>query len=205
MSLDHILLGLLREPASGYDLKRLFDERIAYFWSAELSQIYPTLKRLEGRRWIRSRPAASARGRRKRLYDLTSAGRRELTAWLAGPTRFGDERFAYLAQLFFMGELGDLNRTLQFLRGVREHFAAKLAALRSLERMWGDGDHRYPDRLPDEDLHVHLALRNGLLSLEAHVGWCDESIARIAARTPEPGRRRGSSVVRQSDKRKRNE
>jgi len=202
MSLDHILLGLLREPASGYDLKRLFDERIAHFWAAELSQIYPTLKRLEGRRWIRSRSAASMRGPRKRLYHLTPEGRRELVSWLSGPPRYGDERFSYLAQLFFMGELGDLNRTLRFLRGLREHFTAKLAALRSLERMWGDADPRYPDRLPDEDLHVHLALRKGLLSLEAHVSWCDESIARVAARAPDHGRGRRSRVVRKSDNRR---
>ena len=37
MSLEHILLGLLREPASGYDLKAIFDERIQHFWAAELS------------------------------------------------------------------------------------------------------------------------------------------------------------------------
>jgi DNA-binding PadR family transcriptional regulator len=186
MSLDHILLGLLREPASGYDLKRLFDERIAYFWAAELSQIYPTLKRLETRRWIRSRRAASARGPGKRLYDLTRAGRSELRRWLAGAPHFGDERFAYLAQLFFMGELGDFGRTLRFLRTVREHFAARLAALRSLERMWREADPRYPDRLPAEDFHVQLALRKGLVSLESHLAWCDESIARVAARTRGP-------------------
>ncbi|MYK68861.1 MAG: PadR family transcriptional regulator, partial [Gammaproteobacteria bacterium] len=44
MSLDHILLGLLRDPATGYDLKSAFSERIRHFWSAELSQIYPALK-----------------------------------------------------------------------------------------------------------------------------------------------------------------
>ena len=47
MSLQHILLGLLREPASGYDLKAYFDSSVRYFWAAELSQIYPTLQRME--------------------------------------------------------------------------------------------------------------------------------------------------------------
>ncbi len=47
MSLQHILLGLLREPASGYDLKAYFDKSVRYFWAAELSQIYPTLQRME--------------------------------------------------------------------------------------------------------------------------------------------------------------
>jgi DNA-binding PadR family transcriptional regulator len=187
VSLDHILLGLLRYPASGYDLKKVFDERISYFWAAELSQIYPTLRRLEERGWVRGRRADSKRGPGRRVYGLTPPGRAELRAWLDGPPRFGDERFAYLAQLFFMGELGDLRRTHRFLRSVREHFAAKLAALRSLDRMWGETDPRYPDRLPAEDLHVHLALRKGLLSLESHLGWCDESIARVAARTGRSG------------------
>jgi len=190
MSLEHILLGLLREPASGYDLKRVFDERISHFWAAELSQIYPTLGRLERRRWVRSRRAESKRGPGRRIYDLTPAGRKELRAWLAGPPQFGDERFAYLGQLFFMGELGDWGLTLRFLRSVREHFAAKLAALRSLERLWREADPRYPDRLPADDFHVQLALRKGILSLESHLTWCDESISRAAARMPAAARGR---------------
>ena len=57
MSLDHVLLGLLREPASGFDLKGMFDQGIGHFWAAELSQIYPTLKRLERQGWLRSHSA----------------------------------------------------------------------------------------------------------------------------------------------------
>lgn len=189
MSLDHLLLGLVREPASGYDLKRLFDERIAHFWAAELSQIYPALKRLEGRGWLRGRHAASKRGPGRRVYGLTPAGRRELRHWLADPPHFGDERFPYLAQLYFMGELGDPRRTIRFLRQVWEHLSAKLMALRSLERMWIEADPRYPDRLPLEDLHVHLALRKGLVSLEASLAWCEESIARLAECAPASRRR----------------
>ncbi|HKW51009.1 MAG TPA: PadR family transcriptional regulator, partial [Candidatus Eisenbacteria bacterium] len=68
MSLEFILLGLLRRPASGYDLKKFFDEGIGYFWAAELSQIYPTLKRLEKRGWVRGRAAASKRGSGRRVY-----------------------------------------------------------------------------------------------------------------------------------------
>src|ERR1700740_1459020 len=49
VSLEHILLGLLRQPASGYDLKAVLDHGIGHFWGAELSQIYPSLRRLEKR------------------------------------------------------------------------------------------------------------------------------------------------------------
>jgi PadR family transcriptional regulator AphA len=182
MSLDHILLGLLREPASGYDLKKLFDERISHIWRAELSQIYPTLKRLEQRGLINSRAAAARRGSGRRVYALTPTGREELHAWLAGPPQFADERMAWLAQLFLMGELNDLGQTLRFLRLVRARFAGKVAALGAIERAWAAADPRYPAALPNEELHVHLALRKGLSSLTAHVEWCDESIATLTTR-----------------------
>ena len=182
MSLEFILLGLLREPGSGYDLKKVFDERIGYFWAAELSQIYPTLARLERRRWIRGRRAPSKRGSGRRVYAITPAGRRALREWLRGDPQFGDERFSYLAQVYFMDELGDLGLTLQFFRRMRAHFASKLDALRALEQLWADADPHYPDVLDPAELHLQLALRKGLLSLTAHVAWCDEAIRRLGER-----------------------
>ncbi|MCG6962419.1 MAG: PadR family transcriptional regulator [Acidobacteria bacterium] len=182
MSLEHILLGLLREPASGYDLKKLFEERLSHIWRAELSQIYPTLKRLERRGLVDSREAAARRGSGRRLYALTKAGRQELHVWLSGPPQFADERMAWVAQLYFMGELEDLDQTMRFLGSVRAHFAAKLAALSAIQRMWTAADPRYPRDLPVEDLHVHFALRKGMCSLAAHIEWCDESVAELTAR-----------------------
>jgi len=185
MSLEHILLGLLRQPGSGYDLKKVFDERIGYFWAAELSQIYPTLQRLERRRWIRGRNAPSKRGSGRRVYAITASGRRALREWLRGEPQFGDERFSFLAQVYFMDELGDLGLTVKFFRRMRDHFASKLEALRAIERQWAESDPNYPDVLAAEELHLQLALRKGLLSLEAHVAWCDEAIRRLGARLHE--------------------
>jgi PadR family transcriptional regulator, phenolic acid-responsive transcriptional regulator len=182
MSLEHILIGLLRQPASGYDLKKVFDERIDYFWAAELSQIYPTLKRLEKRGWVRGRQAVSSRGPGRCVYETTPAGRRALRDWLARGPQIGDERFAYLAQIYSMDELGDLNQTLRFFTVLRDHFARKLEGLRRLERYWAEADPRYPDSLPLSDFHVQLTLRMGLVSLGGHVRSCDESIRRLRAR-----------------------
>jgi PadR family transcriptional regulator AphA len=193
MSLDYILLGLLRKPASGYDLKTVFDERIHYFWAAELSQIYPTLQRLERKGWLHSRSAHSKRGAGKRLYHTTPAGRRALRAWLRNGPQFGDERFPFLAQVYFLNELADLGQTLRFFSRMREHFVHKLEGLHNLERWWMENDPRYPDRLPPEEFHWLLALRKGLLSLEAHVKWCNESIRRIRARMSKERRRARSS------------
>ena len=181
MSLDHILLGLLRDPATGYDLKSAFSERIRHFWSAELSQIYPTLKRLEQRRMLRSRVEPSPRGPNRKVYSLTDEGREELERWLRGGPAVGTERFAYLAQLYFMDAIGDLRETRAFMMELRDHLARWLAQLESLEQevIAAHGD---PERYGDTGFHRFATLRMGILSIGSKVAWCDETLTAIDRR-----------------------
>ena len=109
MSLEHILLSLLDQPASGYDLKREFEAGAATFWPAQLSQVYPTLKRLEARGLLESKSQSSNKGPERRTYVRTETGRQELERWLRSSPQVGRERFAYLGQLSAMGLLGDLD------------------------------------------------------------------------------------------------
>jgi len=182
VSLDHILLGLLREPASGYDLKQIFDERIHYFWAAELSQIYPALGRLERKGWLRGRRAKSKRGAARRVFQLTAAGHRVLREWLESEVELGDDRIPYLAKLYLMDELEAMDKTLRFLASLREKFASHRAALEIIERRWAREDPDYPDLLSPAMFHVLLTLRNGIYMLGARVKWCDESVRRVQAR-----------------------
>ena len=181
MSLDHILLGLLRDPATGYDLKSAFSERIRHFWSAELSQIYPALKRLEQRRMLRSRIEPSPKGPNRKVYTLTDSGRAELERWLRGGLAVGTERFAYLAQLYFMDAVGDLRETRAFMMELRDHLARWLAQLRSLEQdvIATHGD---PERFGDAGFHRFATLRMGIHSIGSKVAWCDETLAAIERR-----------------------
>ena len=186
MSLDHILLGLLRDPATGYDLKSAFSERIRHFWSAELSQIYPALKRLEQRRMLRSRVEPSPKGPNRKVYSLTDGGREELERWLRGGPAVGTERFAYLAQLYFMDAVGDFRETRAFMTELRDHLTRWLAQLRSLERELIDA-HGDPERYGDAGFHRFATLRMGIHSIGSKVAWCDETLAaidrRLAARS----------------------
>ena len=181
MSLDHILLGLLREPANGYDLKNVFSETVQHFWSARLSQIYPTLKRLEQRQMLDSRWEPSPKGPDRKVYTLTDAGRAELVRWLRDDPAVGTERFAYLAQLYFMDTIGDIHETRAFMTQLRDHFSRWLAQLRAIERdivvTYGD-----PEGYADAGFHQFAALRMGVHSIEAKVAWCDETLAAIDRR-----------------------
>jgi PadR family transcriptional regulator, regulatory protein AphA len=187
VSLEYILLGLLREPASGYDLKKIFDTEVGHFWAAELSQIYPTLKRLEKQRLLRSHHAAAKRGPRRIVYETTAAGNRALSAWLQAGPEVGDERQAFVAKLYFMPALDDLGATLRLLSGLRQRFATRLETLRSMEKLWADSDPRYPNDLPTVEFHKLLALRKGLFSLQAHVEWADDSIRLVRQRASAAG------------------
>ncbi|MDE0247865.1 MAG: PadR family transcriptional regulator [Gammaproteobacteria bacterium] len=182
MSLDHILLGLLRDPATGYALKRTFNEGIRHFWSAELSQIYPTLKRLEGREMLRSRVEPSAKGPNRRVYSLTDTGREELQRWLHSGPVVGTERFAYLAQLYFMDALTDLGETRAFMTALRDHLVRWLAQLESLEREVTAAHGDAPEHYSDAGFHRFATLRMGIHSIGSKVAWCDETLAAIDRR-----------------------
>ncbi len=182
MSLPHILLGMLKEPASGYDLKKRFGQSLAHFWRAELSQIYPTLKRLEERSLLDNRLEPSDKGPDRRVYWRTAAGTKEFRDWLIGGPDVGHERIAHLTQTFFLGQLDDHEQTLAFFAETKRYFENWLDEAKAVDAQWRRDDPRYPDALPDEAFYMQLTLRNGLIKLAAQVSWCEECIARIKAR-----------------------
>jgi DNA-binding PadR family transcriptional regulator len=181
MSLPHILLGLLAEPASGYDLKKAFGMSVRHFWSAELSQIYPTLKRMEKQGLLRSEPETSAKGPNRKVYHRTPAGREALVEWVSAGPADGQERLSFVAQVFFLAAVPHEDR-VAFLEGLRDAFRARVVELEEVERNWRAADPRYPDALPDEEFFPHITLRLGLAKYVAIIAWCDECLSRLRGR-----------------------
>ncbi len=179
MSLESILLGMLNQPRSGYDLRQEFEMGAKHFWSAELSQIYPTLKRMENRGWLESRLEPSPKGPDRRVYARTKAGREVLHEWLRSGPVVGNDRLAYIGQLIFMGELSDLDVTLEFVQQLREEFDAVLQLLAGAVQEYEASSQKNPSM---EDFHNLLSVRMGVRSLQAKVDWCDESIKEIQKR-----------------------
>jgi len=182
MSLEHILLGMLREPATGYELKTAFNEGERYFWSAELSQIYPALQKMERQGWLQSRREPSEKGPERRVYRRTTKGAQELKQWLvSGPIK-GTERFAYIAQLIFLGEIGDLRQSKTFLTQLREHLSSFHEFLSSATKQVRQSHKDFPHDLNEVELHEYISLRIGVRSLKAKVAACDEGLELIATR-----------------------
>ena len=182
MALEHILLGMLRTPASGYDLKKSFSGSLRHFWRAELAQIYPLLARLEQRGLLVSEQQASSKGPPRKVYSRTADGERELLDWLrAGPEPDRD-KIGYLTQVFFLDQLQDREAAEQFLLQLRTDITTRLAELQTIDQQWAENDPRYPDELPDDEFFPQLTLSMGITKLTALTEWCDESLGRLAQR-----------------------
>src|SRR3989339_1174896 len=109
MSLPYGLLGLLNYfSMSGYDLKKIFNDSINFFWAAETSQIYRELKSLEKKGDIQSKVKPSDKGPHKRVYGITKQGKQSLAQWLENPpeTIGEDQRNAFLVRVLHSSHIG---------------------------------------------------------------------------------------------------
>src|SRR5215204_6957391 len=100
-STAYVILGMLGwRPMSGYEIKVLVDKSTRFFWAASYGQIYPELRKLAAAGLIEGK-ASPQGGRRRNVYRLTPAGRRELQAWLGVDADVFELRDEGLLKLFF--------------------------------------------------------------------------------------------------------
>src|SRR5438132_3395658 len=100
MHLRYALLALLAEgEAHGYQLLKLFNQRLGPFWHPNIGQVYQLLHELE-RRGLVARRDQRVGPRLRRIFRLTTRGERALRTWLtrrpAWPPPLRDEIFIRL-------------------------------------------------------------------------------------------------------------
>jgi len=178
MSLQHILLGLLQQPASGYDLKHEFQQRLSHYWGAELAQIYPALKRMQQEGLLSSALQPSDKGPRKRIYQRTAAGRKCLQQWLQSGPEVHTDRLSWLAQVAFLDTVAAPDQ-VEFLQQLQQAFIQHRAELQAIEDNWRAQDAACPDQLQGEDLFAHMTLRLGVAKYTTIIDWCSECLQRL--------------------------
>jgi transcriptional regulator len=75
-----ILKSLAAGPLHGWAVSKRIRQMSSDVLTVNQGSLYPALYRLEDRGWIGSADGLSPEGRRIRLYRLTAAGRRQLSA-----------------------------------------------------------------------------------------------------------------------------
>lgn len=87
MDIQTVCLGILSfGEATGYDIKRDFERTYRHFFAAGYGSIYPALGALARDGLLVCREEDGRGARRRKLYSLTNAGRRELRKRLADAT-----------------------------------------------------------------------------------------------------------------------
>ena len=75
-----ILRTLLFGPEHGHTIARVIEQTSEEVLQVDHGSLYPALHRLIKRGWITSEWGASENNRKAKYYQLTAAGRRQLTA-----------------------------------------------------------------------------------------------------------------------------
>jgi PadR family transcriptional regulator AphA len=159
---DFVVLGMIwRGAQTGYEIKKGVATSIRFFWTISEAQIYPSLERLERAGLVASRAAPSG-GRRRRVFELTPAGRRTLHDWLVRPEAMPFElRDVGLVRLFFADSL-TRPEAHALLAAVRLRSEARIAALLAIKPAASEGDGSHP----------RLTLRMGVAFHQAMIEVC---------------------------------
>ena len=187
MPIQHAVLALLAEGKShGYELKQAFERAIGPQWgSLNIGHLYQILDRLEREDLVRSRHVPQADRPDRQVYQLTPAGRAELSRWLSEPSiRSGGYRDDFFIKVMAAARAADPTTLPTVLANQRAYL---LAALRDLLGM---------GRERDDDPVVGLLITAARLHVEADLAFVDEVEAELHRRPPSgsgrPGRRAGS-------------
>ncbi|MBN1498891.1 MAG: PadR family transcriptional regulator [Spirochaetes bacterium] len=177
MSLPHALLGLLKYmPMTGYELKKFFDDSINYFWSAQISQIYRELKKLEENGYIKSARESGDKGPDKIRYSITDSGFSFLKDWLSNVPENIDEdnRNAFLLRIMLLSNLGAEEMHMQIQMRL-EKYRKSLAELETVREKLSF----YLEQTGNVDLlpFWKITLNRGFHDIKSHIEWAEESLA----------------------------
>ena len=176
MSLRYGLLGLLNySEATGYELKKAFDESLNFFWQAQKSQIYRELAAMEKQGLLTVSLVIQEDKPNKKVYSITDAGRKEFLQWLEKDLDEHDftVRDSFVMKVFFWGELSPLHAVEKLKAFIKTH-QQKLESYRAIS----GSIERYTELVEREKtLYWYISARRGFAYSESCITWAEEAVA----------------------------
>ena len=168
--LGYALLGLLsHQPASGYDLRKMFSATPIGTFSDSPGAIYPALQRLEAKGLIRGEIEHRGGMRRRKLFRPTPSGTRELKRWLGAPvTRDNVVRGMHelMLRFSFMDGVMGPGASAKFLGALERELNGYITTLKEF----------LAGHQPEMPLSGALALESGIRGYEAQLEWVRSAI-----------------------------
>ena len=171
------ILGLLaRGPLTGYDLARRMQRPVGWFWTANHSQIYPELARLERAGLLEHEVIEGAGPRPTKRYAVTPLGLDTLREWVAAemePQPVRDLETLRLWSIWLVDPEAARSLVLQAQQRHTETLAAYESELAELT------DHPRARDRTDPWFASRLTLQGGVLTRRAAVQWCAWMLAEL--------------------------
>lgn len=141
MALRHLILGLLVDrPDHAYSLKHRLSPGVPRDRLVNDGILYPLLAKLEAEELVKAAERPGRAGRRRRVYSVTPAGRREFRRWLRSDEDEDEPPIHALfvahplVKLLFAGHLPAATLRAKLDRHA-ERVAERIAALEELRRI----------------------------------------------------------------------
>ena len=107
MSIKYAILGYLSwRSLSGYDLKKLIADSVAFHWTGNNSQIYTTLVELHREGLVTQELQPQEHYPTRKVYTITESGSVDLRSWLLVTPELPQLRNSFLTQLAWADCLG---------------------------------------------------------------------------------------------------
>jgi len=167
------ILGLVAmHPQSGYDLRKVFETTPMGNFSSSPGAIYPALKSLEKKGWIRGEPENTESLRPRLVYSITEEGDAILRAELEKPVTHEDLIWHFdlvMLRFAFIDRIGH-EQALRFLSEFRAESEAYVDHLEEIRVQMRE--HMSPSG--------RLALEHGIQSMRGNARWAKKAIDELS-------------------------
>jgi DNA-binding PadR family transcriptional regulator len=186
VALKHaVLAALLDGEATGYELAKRFDVATADYWSASPQQLYSELDRLSSQGLVLGELVEQQGRPNKRVFQLTDAGREELRAFTARPTR----PIAIRDELLVKLRAVDSGKPESAAAAVRERLEYSRSRLHLYERMRarilaGRSEEEFLES--GERIGPYLTLMRGRSFEKENLRWMEKVLMILSARGKGP-------------------
>jgi DNA-binding PadR family transcriptional regulator len=171
MALGEVILTVLAHRSmTGYEIARNFDRTLSWFWRASHQQIYRELARLGRGKCVSFRVVPQQGKPDKKVYAITLRGLQQLKSWISEPTDQRNPRYDLLVRIL-ASSLLDRKALRPEIDRVETTTTSILAQLQTMRR---ECIARPLGKLSPYDQALYLALRRGLLFVEAQRAWLNE-------------------------------
>lgn len=177
-TLKYAILGLInREPLTGYDITKQFNEGLVNFWYAKHSQIYPELKKLTDEGLITYETIIQGEKLEKKLYNITEQGKSCLQKWLTKDQPLDPTpKDVFRLKAYFCDEIDNTALIKQF-QSQLEKRKEKLSNLeKSMEELLKNKE---ISKVNSPGFGDYIVLNGAIMREKSYIDWINDCINKI--------------------------